>query len=167
MPAWTKIGIIAPAVFTLAACGSDPAPAPEVEAPPVFMKAGEWTITRNMTGYNTPTVTPAEYQAKVGKTSEEKVCLTVDATGLPAADALAGAEGKDCTYKEKTIHRTRFIATLNCKAGSGTSELALEGNFTADTLTLGTTMTKTVNGSPTLRTTYDLTGKRTGDCTPG
>jgi hypothetical protein len=40
----------------------------------------------------------------------------------------------------------------------------LEGNFTEDTLTLGSTMTKTVDGSPVLRTTHDVSGKRGGDC---
>lgn len=148
----------------LGACGNDAAPAPEAVEAPIMMKAGEWTMVRKTTGYNTPTVTPAEYQAALKKTDEGKLCIAVDKSGLPDADALAGDEGKDCSYKDKLIHKGRLIATLSCKSGAGTSEIAVEGNVTADTLTLGSTTTRTVNGSPVLRTTHDLTGRRNGDC---
>ncbi|HJT40891.1 MAG TPA: DUF3617 domain-containing protein [Sphingobium sp.] len=147
----------------LSACGKN-APPPEAVEAPVLMKQGEWALVRKTTGYNTPTVTPAEYQAALKKTDEDKLCLAVDAAGVPDADALAGDEGRDCTYKDKLIRKGRLIATLSCKAGEGTSEIVLEGNFTADTLTLGSTMTKTVGGSPVLRTTHDVTGKRAGEC---
>ena len=50
------------------------------------------------------------------------------------------------------------------EAGASTSEIVVEGNFTEDTLTFGTTMTKTQGGKPVLRTTHDLSGKRDGDC---
>lgn len=151
--------------MSLAACGSKPEPAPETVEAPILMKAGEWTLTRKTTGYNTPTVTPAEYQAALRQVSEDKACIAVDAAGVPDANALAGEEGKDCTYKDKLVRKGRLIATLSCKAGAGTSEIVLEGNFTADTLTLGSTMTKTEGGSPVLRTTHDVTGKRAGECT--
>ncbi len=154
-------------LMTLTACGNKAEPEPETVEAPVLMKAGEWTLTRKTTGYNTPTVTPAEYQAALKQTSEDKSCIAVDAGGLPDPNALAGAEGKDCSYKDKLIHKGRLIATLACKAGKGTSEIALEGNFTADTLTLGSTMTRTEGGQPVLRTTHDLTGKRTGECAKG
>lgn len=147
----------------LAGCG-DEAPEPEAVETPILMQAGEWTITRKTTGYNTPTVTPAQYQAALKQVDEEKLCIAVDAQGTPDANALAGDEGKDCTYKDKLLRKGRFIATLSCKAGAGTSEIVLEGNYTADTLTLGSTMTKTQGGSPVLRTTQDVTGKRIGEC---
>ena len=150
--------------FGLSACGGEPAPAPEAVEAPIVMKGGEWMLTRKTTGYNTPSVTPAEYQAALKETDEDKLCIAVDATGVPDANALAGGEGKDCTYKDKLLHKGRLIATLSCKSGAGTSEIAVEGNVTADTLTLGSTTTKTVNGSPVLRTTHDLTGKRQGEC---
>lgn len=155
-----------PLVMTLglAGCGSAPAPESEAEEAPVLLQAGEWALTRKTTGYNTPTVTPAQYQAALKEVKEDKVCVSVDAAGVPDANALAGAEGKDCTYKDKLLRKGRFIATLSCQAGEGTSEIALEGNYTADTLTLGSTMTKTVGGQPTLRTTHDVSGKRLGDC---
>ncbi|HAF42055.1 MAG TPA: DUF3617 domain-containing protein [Sphingobium sp.] len=148
----------------LAACGSDPAPAPEAEEAPVVMQAGQWALTRKTTGYNTPTVTPAEYQEALKQVSEDKLCIAVDKDGLPDPNALAGAEGTECTYKDKMARKGRLIATLSCKAGAGTSEIAVEGNYTADMLTLGSTMTKTESGQPVLRTTHDLTGRRVGDC---
>ena len=148
----------------MTACGSETAPEPEAVEAPVLMKAGEWALTRKTTGYNTPTVTPAEYQAALKRTSDDRLCLAVDGAGVPDADALAGREGKDCTYKDKLIRKGRLIATLSCKSGAGTSEIVLEGNFTADTLTLGSTMTKTVDGNPVLRTTHDVSGKRVGEC---
>lgn len=148
----------------LAGCGKEAAPEPEAVEAPIMMKAGEWKLVRKTTGYNTPTVTPAEYQAALKQVDEDKLCVAVDAQGLPDPDALAGSEGKDCTYKDKLLHKGRLIATLSCKSGTGTSEIAVEGNVTADTLTLGSTMTKTENGSPVLRTTHDLTGRRLGEC---
>lgn len=150
--------------LALGACGEKEAPAPEAEEAPAMMKPGNWVLTRKTTGYNTPTVTPAEYQAALKQTRDDKSCLTVDAAGVPDADVLAGTEGQDCIYKDKLVRKGRLIATLSCKAGEGTSEIVLEGNFTEDSLTLGSTMTKTVGGSPILRTTHDVTGKRTGDC---
>lgn len=152
------------ATFTLMGCGGEAPPPPPAEDAPVLMQAGEWALTRKTTGYNTPTVTPAEYQAALKEVSEEKLCIAVDKDGVPDADALAGKEGSDCTYKDKMFRKGRLIATLACKAGAGTSEITVEGNYTSDTLTLGTTMTKTQGGSPVLRTTHDLTGKRIGDC---
>jgi hypothetical protein len=151
-------------VLTLGACGSKPEPAPEAAETPVLMKAGEWTLIRKTTGYNTPTVTPAEYQAALKEIGEDRICLAVDAAGVPDPDALAGKEGEDCTYKDKLIRKGRLIATLACKSGKGTSEIVLEGNFTADTLTLGSTMTRTEGGQPVLRTTHDVTGQRAGEC---
>lgn len=150
-------------LLCLAGCGKE-APAPEPVEAPILMKAGEWTITRKTTGYNTPTVTPAQYQAALEKTDEDNLCIAVDAAGVPDADALAGDEGEDCTYKDKMLRKGRLIATLSCKSGAGISEIVLEGNYTADTLTLGSTMTKTVDGSPVLRTTHDVSGKRAGEC---
>ena len=152
--------------LTLAACGSEPAapPAQEEAAAPAMMKSGQWTLSRKTTGYNTPTVTAEEYQAALKQVSEDKICIKVDAAGVPDADALAGAEGSDCSYKDKMVRKGRLIATLACKAGAGTSEIVVEGNFTEDTLTFGTTMTKTQGGKPVLRTTHDLSGKRDGDC---
>ncbi|WP_022682033.1 DUF3617 domain-containing protein [Sphingobium bisphenolivorans] len=153
-----------PLALGLAACGEQAEPTAEAVEAPVIMKGGEWTLTRKTTGYNTPTVTPAEYQAALKEVSEDKVCIAVDATGSPDANALAGEEGKNCTYKDKLIRKGRLIATLACTSGKGTSEIVLEGNFTADTLTLGSTTTKTEGGSPVLRTTHDVTGKRAGEC---
>ncbi|SER03833.1 DUF3617 domain-containing protein [Sphingobium sp. YR768] len=151
-------------VFGLAACGSDPAPAPQAEEAPVQMQAGEWELVRKTTGYNTPTVTPAQYQEALKQVATQKLCIAVDAQGVPAADALAGQEGTACTFKDKLVRKGRLIATLACTAGAGTSEIVIEGNYGADTLTLGTTMTKTEGGKPVLRTTHDLTGRRLGDC---
>lgn len=150
--------------LALAACGGDPVPAPQEEEKPVLMKAGEWELARKTTGYNTPTVTPAEYQKALKQIGEEKICISVDKDGLPSADAIAGDEGSACSYKDKMARKGRLIATLSCKAGKGTSEIAVEGNYTAETLTLGTTMTKVEGGKPVLRTTHDLSGRRVGDC---
>jgi hypothetical protein len=147
----------------LTGCNNEAPPTEAVEAP-ILMKAGEWTITRKTTGYNTPTVTPAEYQAALKKTDEDKLCIAVDAAGVPDANALAGEEGENCSYKDKLLRKGRLIATLSCRSGAGTSEIVLEGNYTADTLTLGSTMTKTQGGSPVLRTTHDVSGKRSGEC---
>lgn len=158
LAAWPLTMLVA-----LAACGSEPPP-PPVEDAPVLMQAGQWTLTRKTTGYNTPTVTPAQYQAALKQVVEDKVCIAIAPDGLPDADALAGGESTACTYKDRLARKGRLIATLACTAGAGTSEIVVEGNYTADTLTLGTTMTKTQGGQPVLRTTHDLTGKRTGDC---
>lgn len=164
MPAFQRFALPMAALLALGACGKEPAPEPVAEDKPIVMQGGQWELTRKTTGYNTPTVTPAEYQNALKQIGEEKVCLAIDKDGAPAADALAGAEGGDCVYKDKMIRKGRLIATLTCKAGAGTAEIAVEGNYTADTLTLGTTMTKTEGGKPVLRTTHDLTGARTGDC---
>ncbi|MFC3440147.1 DUF3617 domain-containing protein [Sphingobium rhizovicinum] len=155
------------APLLLAGCGSDQAPAPKAEEAPVLMQAGQWALTRKTTGFNTSTVTPAEYQAALKQVSDDKLCVAIDKDGMPDADALAGAEGTACIYKDKMARKGRLIATLACTAGAGTSEITVEGNYTADTLTLGTTMTKTQDGKPVLRTTHDLTGTRTGDCPAG
>lgn len=154
------------AAWALAGC-SEPAPPPQQEEAPIVLKSGEWQITRKTTGYNTPTVTPAQYQQALKEIGEEKLCVAVDKDGVPDPDALAGKEGSDCSYKDKMLRKGRLIATLNCKAGTGTSEITVEGNYTAETLTLGTTMTRTEGGQPVLRTTHDVTGRRTGECPAG
>jgi len=76
----------------LTGCNNEAPPTEAVEAP-ILMKAGEWTIARKTTGYNTPTVTPAEYQAALKQIGEDKLCIAVDPLGVPSADALAGKEG--------------------------------------------------------------------------
>lgn len=157
-------GIVAATILLLAGCSAAEAPPTEKEDAPILLKAGQWTMNRTITGYNTPTVTAAEYARMVGTKSTAEVCVAVAANGYPDADALAGEEGKDCTYKETSIRKGRFIGTLSCKAGKGTSELVMEGNYTPETLTLGVSMTRTEGGKPVLRTTHDLSGKRTGEC---
>ncbi|MFB0873145.1 MULTISPECIES: DUF3617 domain-containing protein [unclassified Sphingobium] len=161
-----EVGLALGAVWILAGC-SEPAPQQQQEEAPIVLKGGEWQITRKTTGYNTPTVTPAQYQQALKEIGEDKVCIAVDKDGVPDPDALAGKEGTDCSYKDKLLRKGRLIATLTCKAGAGTSEITVEGNYTVDTLTLGTTMTKTEGGQPVLRTTHDVTGRRTGDCAAG
>jgi len=147
----------------LAACGSEPPPPPPEDAP-ILLQAGEWAVTRKTTGYNTPTVTPAQYQAALKEISEEKICLAVDKDGVPPPDVLAGKEGSECSYTDKLFRKGRLIATLACKSGDGTSEISVEGNYTGDSMTLGTTMTRTQGGNAVLRTTHDLTARRVGDC---
>ncbi|PZU58601.1 MAG: DUF3617 domain-containing protein [Sphingobium sp.] len=163
MPRTVSAAVPLAMIFALAACKEEPAPAP-VEEAPILLTAGEWQLDRTQTAYNTPTVTAQEYAAHVGKKSSETICLAVDKDGKPDADALAGTEGSDCTYKDVVVRKGRFIATLACKAGEGTSEISVEGNYKPDSLTFGIAMTKSVNGSPVLSTTHDLWGKRLGEC---
>jgi uncharacterized lipoprotein NlpE involved in copper resistance len=165
MREWRVIALGA-VIMALAGCKQAEQPAAAPEEAPILLRAGQWTLNRTMTGYNTATVTAAEYAAHVGKKSTESVCIALDAKGLPTPDALAGADGTDCSYKEPSLRKGRFIATLECKAGKGTSEISLEGNYTAGTLTLGSSITKSVDGKPVLRTTQDISGQRTGDCAP-
>lgn len=159
-----RICIVAATI--LAGCSEAPVPAP-VEDAPILLKAGQWTFDRTLTGYNTPDITAEDYARMVGTKSSAEVCLAVNADGRPDPNALAGAEGADCTYKEPSIRKGRFIASLVCKAGKGTSELTLEGNYKPDSMTLGVSMTKLEGGQAVLRTTHDLTGKRTGECKAG
>ncbi len=119
----------------------------------VFPSAGSWTVVLR---------SPSSLSLK--QIGEEKLCIAFDADNAPDADALAGPEGQDCVYKDKLVRKGRLIATLSCKAGAGVSELVVEGNYTNDSMTLGTTMTKTEGGKPVLRTTHDLTARRVGDC---
>ncbi|MGK2909306.1 MAG: DUF3617 domain-containing protein [Sphingobium sp.] len=151
------------AAVILAGCTEAEAPAP-VDDVPMLIKAGQWTIDRTLTGYNTPDITAEDYARMVGTKSSGEICLAVDAEGRPDPNALAGAEGAECAYKEPSIRKGRFIATLVCKAGKGTSELVLEGNYKPENMTLGVSMTKLEGGKAVLRTTHDLTGKRTGEC---
>lgn len=151
------------AAMVLAGCTEAETPAP-VEEAPVLIKAGQWTIDRTLTGYNTPDITAKDYARMVGTKSSAAICLTVDEEGRPDANSLAGSEGAQCTYKDHSIRKGRFIATLVCKAGKGTSELVLEGNYTPDSMTMGVSMTKLEGGNAVLRTTHDLTGRRTGEC---
>ncbi len=163
-----RIGILAGLVL-LGACQKEAAPAAPAEDAPILLKGGQWSLERDMTGYNIPNVTREQYAAKVEQAPNRHtdLCIAVDKQGRPDADALAGDEGRNCTYKDATIRKGRFIATLACKAGGGTSELLLEGNYTPDRLTLGVSMTKSVRGKAVLRTTHDLTGRRGGDCKAG
>jgi hypothetical protein len=161
---WT--GCLA-AVMMLGACNSAPEPEAPKEEPPVLIKAGQWDLTWKITGYNHPGVTAEEYAAHVGKSRQQSVCLAVTPDGMPDADELAGKDGRKCAYSDVTLRKGRFIATLSCASGAGTSTILAEGNYTADSLTLGLSTTKLdAKGGATLRTTADLTGKRTGDCAP-
>jgi hypothetical protein len=163
MRGWIAVGTM----LMLGACSAE-APPEEKEDPPILLKAGQWDFSRKTTGYNTPTVTAEEYAAKTKETSQDSVCVAVDAKGLPDADALAGDEGSECSYKDTPVMRKgRMIANLSCKkSANGTAELQVEGNYTADTITLGVSMTRSVGANPILRTTHDLSGKRTGECKP-
>ena len=102
--AW-PLAILLGGTLGLTACGSEPAPAPEAEEAPVLMQAGQWTLTRKTTGYNTPTVTPAEYQEALKQIGEDKLCIAIDKDGLPDADAIAGKEGTACSYKDKMARK--------------------------------------------------------------
>lgn len=155
---------IAIVMMGLGGCGAAEPPAPPVEDAPILLKAGQWTLTRTLTGYESATVTPAERAAKVGTKSEEQVCIAVDTAGLPNADALAGKDGNACAYKEPSVRKGRFIATLACKTPAGKSEFMMQGKYTPETLAVITTMTKWQGANMELQTNYDLSGARTGDC---
>ena len=84
--------ITAPAVASmlilagLTGCSPEPPSAPKEEEAPIVMSAGEWQLTRHTTGYNTPTVTPAEYQKALKQVVEEKVLpvMMIKMVQLPA-----------------------------------------------------------------------------------
>lgn len=156
---------IAPCIGTvlllalLAGCSeADPVPVTE---PPVRLQAGQWTITHRLTGYNYPGVTAQEYAARVGKQVEAKLCLNIDDQGLPDAVALAGPQGKGCRLTSGSATKGRFAATLACKSDV---TITLEGNYRANSLSLGSRMTSPMGGDAALRTTSDVSGTRTGDC---
>lgn len=160
----TTISLVMTAAL-LAACSAE-APPEATEDAPVVLKGGQWTLTRTYTAYKSATTATPEDLAKVGTKTETSVCLPVAADGKADPTALAGDDGTDCKYKETYMNGGRFVGSMACKAGAGTSELQIEGSYKADSMAFTANMAKTVGGNTALSTSYTLAGKRTGECTP-
>jgi hypothetical protein len=158
----TMISLLMMAAMT-AACSSE-APPEAADDAPVALKGGQWALTRTYTAYKSALTATPEDVAKVGTKTETSVCLPVAADGKADPNALAGDDGTDCKYKETYMNGGRFVGSMSCKAGAGTSELQIEGSYKADSLTFAVNMAKTVGGNTALSTSYSLTGKRTGEC---
>ncbi|HEX7783784.1 MAG TPA: DUF3617 family protein [Sphingobium sp.] len=158
----TTISLLMTATF-LAACSAE-APPEATEEAPVALKAGQWMLTRTYTAYKSAATATPEDAKKIGTKSETSICLPVAADGKADPSALAGDDGTDCKYKETYMNGGRFVGSMACKAGAGTSELQIEGSYKADSMDFTANMAKTVGGNTALSTSYTLEGKRTGEC---
>jgi len=149
----------------VASCGDGPAEnkaAPAAEAP----SPGQWALASQVTRFRNADNGAAKIATPVGTRATQNLCI---APGARLPTELFSGEGFTCTYGTYYARAGRVNLTLNCRrAGlSGDIPMTVDGTFTADNITLHRNLRTILSTEGDVEIDADITGHRTGACTPG
>jgi hypothetical protein len=142
------------------------------------LQPGEWEMTSQMASVEIPGAPPevqAQMRAQQGRTQTDRTCITPDQASNPLRqlrETMTGPDGPNCQTSEDTFAGGIIRIRTTCRRpgnAQGSAQLAVEGTFTATTLTA----TVSINaqganvagpGTTAMRVSTSLRGRRIGDC---
>ena len=154
-----------PLLFAAACGGGDAGQNKAGTATAANVAAGQWELTSEVTTFHTVDQGSPQLNTPVGTRATETVCV---GAGQPPAALFAGA-GFACRYDSYYGRHGRVNATMMCSREglNGRIPITADGQFGADSLEYTRELRTSLAGSGDVQITSHVTGRRTGDCTPG
>ena len=158
----TIITTIAAAAL-VAACSSEPAPAPKAEeAAPAQLQAGEYEITAEVESVRSTDQTTPKTGSKVGDPAKvTRTCVPADGTIEAAAFAEAG---ESCNAMDNYMRNGRMSLQYKCTRGGDQLTQLVDGNFKADSFEATVRTATYFGGSGDYELVRNFTARRVGDC---
>jgi hypothetical protein len=156
------LGLVA--LAALAGCGSGGENETKAAAPDTI-PAGQYEVTAETTQFSQADEGEAALNMAVGTREVRSVCI-----GDTASPDLFAAEGMTCRQGSSDYIRSGTISsTYSCtvEGREGGAALTISGTFTADGFQATRNLRTTFEGPGDVTAAANLTGRRTGDCTPG
>jgi hypothetical protein len=173
------------AALPLAACGSETATEPEINASNAsveevaeqvreasageqFIRPGKWLSQVRFEEMNAPGV-PAGAAERLnemagGQTFES--CLTEEQSRRPNEDFFSGRPGNQCRYEKFTMGDGKIDATMRCSHDGAEQVMQMEGSYSPDSYQLR--MTSNLAGVPgapgNMQMRMRIDAKRVGEC---
>ena len=161
--------IVCFSLFAVAACGGGGSGAGENKAGTAradAIAAGQWELTSEVTAFHTVDQgSNPQLNMPVGTRATDTVCV---GAGQPPAKLFSGG-GFDCRYDSFYGRRGRMNATMLCtrEGLNGNIPVTADGQFGADSLEYTREIRTSLAGAGDVQITARVTGRRTGECTPG
>ena len=159
MRALALIGLLA-----LASCGDDAA---ENKAAPAAttLSPGQWELASQVTSFTKTDQGAPRINTPVGTRATQSLCI---APGDRLPTALFSGDDYDCTYGNYYVRNGIANATLTCQRHglSGNVLMTVSGSFGADNVRLHRSLRSILTTDGDVLIEADVTGHRTGACTP-
>jgi hypothetical protein len=158
-------GLALIALLALASCGEDEAGNKAASAPNA-PSPGQWELTAQVTRFvKTDQGLQPRIDTPVGARATQSVCV---APGAQLPTAIFSGDGFTCTYSTYYVRGGRANATLNCRREGLTGEIPMtvNGTFETDRMTLHRNLRTILTTDGDVQIEADVTGHRTGACTP-
>ena len=155
-------------LLMLAACSGEKQAPEKAEHDPAaeHIGAGQWEVTTEVTKVTQRDKgTPALKMPQGTKMVTSSCVSEADVKQPPAA--MFVPEGFDCEYRDSYMSGGRINLTLQCtrEGLSGDIPIAINGNYTAETLEATATAETRLSGEGDVKMDTKITGRRTGACT--
>jgi hypothetical protein len=161
-------------LLALAACGSGgtkdeqqqakPEAAPAATAQPAELKLrpGRWEVAVDMSGVAGKGVPPEVARMMESMEVKTATCLTPEEARQQKGELFNGNKDRNCSYSEFKMGGGTIRATQVCKEdGKGSSTVAMEGSYSADSFDLRSRIASAEAGQ---NMETRLTGRRVGEC---
>lgn len=158
------IACVFPLLF-VAACGGGEAEVNEVAPAAATIEAGQWELASEVTDFRGVDEGAPKINTPVGTQATNSVCVGTD---MRPPTAFFAGEGYSCEYGAYYVRNGRINVTLACtRAGlSGSIPVSAEGRITAEGVEFTRTIRTVLAGDGDVEIGANVTGRRTGDCTP-
>lgn len=148
----------------VASCGDGAAEnkaAPAVAAP----SPGQWELTSQVTRFRKADQGAARIDTPVGTRATQSLCV---AAGGRLPTEMFSGDGFACGYGNYYVRNGRANVTLNCRREGLTGEIPMtvDGTFGADSIALHRNLRTVLTSDGDVEIDADVTGRRTGACTP-
>jgi hypothetical protein len=150
-------------LFVLASCGGDEAENKAVVA--AVPSPGQWELSAQVTRFTKADQGAPRINTPVGTRSTQSVCV---APGGQLPTALFSGDDFTCSYGSYYVRNGNANVTLTCQRHglTGNILMTVDGSFGADRINLHRNLRTTLTTDGDVQIEADVTGRRTGACTP-
>jgi hypothetical protein len=148
----------------VASCG-DGAAENKTAAAAAAPSPGQWELTSQVTRFRKADQGRASIDTPVGTRATQSLCVAP--SGRLPTEMFSG-EGFTCSFGNYYVRNGHAGVTVSCTREGLTGEIpmTIDGTFTADSITLHRNLRTALVGDGDVEIDSDITGRRTGSCTP-
>jgi hypothetical protein len=150
-------------LLALASCGDGSAENKATVA--AALSPGQWELSAQVTRFTRADQGAPRINTPVGTRTTQSVCV---AAGGQLPTALFSGDDFTCSYDSYYVRNGNANATLTCQRHglTGSIMVAADGSFGADRINLRRNVRTVLSTDGDVQIDADVTGRRTGPCTP-